>query len=126
MIKNFADHSANERTYLAWIRTAIAVMAFGFLIEKFNLFLVYLGMSVSKMQPSLITNHDGQLLGLALILLGLAMIVIATARFVLTERQIDSDDRQTGARRLPEILLGLLLTLLGAFLLLYLVHLMMR
>ena len=39
MIRNFSDHSANERTFLAWVRTAIAVMAFGFLVEKFDLFL---------------------------------------------------------------------------------------
>ena len=39
MIRNFADHSANERTFLAWVRTAIAVMAFGFIVEKFDLFL---------------------------------------------------------------------------------------
>ncbi|MEJ2362577.1 MAG: DUF202 domain-containing protein [Gammaproteobacteria bacterium] len=42
MIDNFRDHAANERTYLAWIRTAIALMAFGFVIEKFDLFLRYL------------------------------------------------------------------------------------
>ena len=28
----------NERTFLAWVRTGIAVIAFGFVIEKFNLF----------------------------------------------------------------------------------------
>ena len=39
MIRNFSDHSATERTFLAWVRTAIAVMAFGFLAEKFDLFL---------------------------------------------------------------------------------------
>jgi inner membrane protein YidH len=39
MIKNFSDHAANERTFLAGVRTAIAVMAFGFLVEKFDLFL---------------------------------------------------------------------------------------
>ncbi|MBJ6609376.1 MAG: DUF202 domain-containing protein [Candidatus Thiothrix moscowensis] len=26
MIKRYTDHSANERTYLAWIRTAIAIL----------------------------------------------------------------------------------------------------
>jgi putative membrane protein len=30
---------ANERTFLAWIRTSIAIMAFGFVVEKFGLFL---------------------------------------------------------------------------------------
>ena len=39
MIKHYSDHAANERTFLAWVRTAIAVMAFGFLIERFDLFL---------------------------------------------------------------------------------------
>ena len=39
MIKNYTDHSANERTFLAWVRTAIALMAFGFLLERFDLFL---------------------------------------------------------------------------------------
>ena len=39
MIKNFGDNSANERTFLAWVRTAIAVKAFGFIVEKFDLFL---------------------------------------------------------------------------------------
>lgn len=29
MIRNFSDHAANERTFLSWVRTAIAVVAFG-------------------------------------------------------------------------------------------------
>lgn len=31
------DHMANERTFLAWIRTSIGIMAFGFVVEKFAL-----------------------------------------------------------------------------------------
>jgi putative membrane protein len=29
MIVNYADHSSNERTFLAWVRTAIAIEGFG-------------------------------------------------------------------------------------------------
>ncbi|MFV0243425.1 MAG: DUF202 domain-containing protein [Qingshengfaniella sp.] len=29
MIVNYADHSANERTFLAWVRTVIAIEGFG-------------------------------------------------------------------------------------------------
>jgi putative membrane protein len=29
MIANYADHSANERTFLAWVRTAISIVGFG-------------------------------------------------------------------------------------------------
>ena len=43
MIKQYRDHTANERTYLAWIRTAITIMAFGILIEKIDLFFLYIG-----------------------------------------------------------------------------------
>ncbi len=32
-------HQANERTLLAWIRTAIAMMGFGFVVARFGLFL---------------------------------------------------------------------------------------
>ena len=33
------DHLANERTYLAWVRTGVGIMAFGFVVVKFSLFL---------------------------------------------------------------------------------------
>jgi uncharacterized membrane protein YidH (DUF202 family) len=36
MIRGYSDHAANERTFLAWVRTGIAVIAFGFVIEKFT------------------------------------------------------------------------------------------
>ena len=39
MIEGYSDHAANERTFLAWVRTGVAVIAFGFVIEKFDLFL---------------------------------------------------------------------------------------
>jgi len=33
------EHLANERTLLAWMRTSIAIMAFGFVVVKFSLFI---------------------------------------------------------------------------------------
>ena len=36
---NCRVHMANERTFLAWIRTSIGIMAFGFVVEKFALFM---------------------------------------------------------------------------------------
>jgi putative membrane protein len=38
MIHGYSDHAAKERTFLAWVRTGIAVIAFGLVIENFNLF----------------------------------------------------------------------------------------
>jgi len=40
VINRYSDHAANERTFLAWVRTGIATIAFGFVIEKFNLFII--------------------------------------------------------------------------------------
>jgi inner membrane protein YidH len=34
MIRGHGDHAANERTFLAWLHTSIAVIAFGFVVEK--------------------------------------------------------------------------------------------
>ena len=36
-VSNRRVHMANERTFLAWIRTSIGIMAFGFVVEKFAL-----------------------------------------------------------------------------------------
>lgn len=36
---NAREHLANERTLLAWIRTSIGIMAFGFVVVKFSLFI---------------------------------------------------------------------------------------
>ena len=38
MIANYTNHAANERTFLAWLRTDLAVTAFGFFLAKRNVF----------------------------------------------------------------------------------------
>jgi Domain of unknown function (DUF202) len=42
MIINFREHAANERTFLDRVRTAIAVIAFGFFVERFDFLLRFL------------------------------------------------------------------------------------
>jgi putative membrane protein len=122
MIKNFGDHAANERTFLAWVRTAIAVMAFGFLVERFDLFLQIAAPSLAGRMLSASGQEFGNLAGFALIILGTAMIAVAAARFLLTAKQIDSDQPHpsTGAR--IDLALAALLVLLGLSLVLYLSH----
>ena len=64
MINRYTDHAANERTYLAWVRTAIAVMAFGFLVEKFDLFLEVAAQSLSGQQPTALNQAVGDVAGM--------------------------------------------------------------
>ena len=110
MIHRYTDHAANERTYLAWVRTAIAVMAFGFLVEKFDLFLAVASRTLAGRPPSELNQAVGDGAGLLLILLGGAMMVVATLRFRQVGRDIDAPgDRPARGNRTDIALVGLLL-----------------
>lgn len=94
MIGGYGDHAANERTFLAWVRTGIAIMAFGFLIEKFNLFLLTvmsaaLTDAAHRGQLARLSGGLGRYDGLVLIFGGLGIVVLSTARFVRTTRLLD-------------------------------------
>jgi putative membrane protein len=122
MIRNFADHSANERTFLAWVRTAIAVMAFGFIVEKFDLFLELAAPSLVGRTLSLPGQKFGNISGLALIVLGTAMVAIASIRLLVTAKTIDREDVRPGAGSRVDLALAALLVLLGCALFVYLSH----
>jgi putative membrane protein len=121
MIRRFTDHSANERTYLAWIRTAIAIMAFGFLVEKFELFVSYLGLQIDGKRV-FSTSPSAQIVGLGLLFIGVAIIIGSTVRFFLYRNAIDSERALPYGARRPNLLLAVLMVLLGIFLLVYMGH----
>jgi len=126
MIKRYSDHAANERTFLAWVRTAIAVMAFGFLIERFDLFLRYLAPQLAQRQVTSQFAFHGQAFanwaGLAFIVLGVTMIVRAGLRFRKTAKEIESDAEVAGPGERFDLALAALIGLLGASLFLYMIH----
>jgi putative membrane protein len=120
MIKRYSDHAANERTFLAWVRTAIAVMAFGFVIERFDLFLQVVAPQVAARQISPHGQFFANVAGLAFIGIGVAIIVVAILRFVRTAKAIDSDDEVPSTGERFDVGLAALLGLLGVALFLYL------
>jgi putative membrane protein len=94
MIRSFSDHAANERTFLAWVRTGIAVIALGFVIEKFNLFVLTLARTAGlghDLRLERLSGSLGRYEGLAFIGGGIALIVLATARFARTTALIDDE-----------------------------------
>ncbi|HTW69792.1 MAG TPA: DUF202 domain-containing protein [Acetobacteraceae bacterium] len=113
MIRNFSDHAANERTFLAWVRTAIAVMAFGFLVAKFNLFLKITAESLARDGHAVRVPGGayGGLAGILLIVFGVIMIVMAAVRFLHTDRAIESPEQRTNVARTDVILAGLMVVL---------------
>jgi putative membrane protein len=119
MIKRYSDHAANERTFLAWVRTAIAVMAFGFLIERFDLFLKFAAPQLAQQQIAPHGQAFANAAGLAFIGIGVAMIVLAGVRFIKTAKDIESEDDVPSPGEHFDVALAVLLGLLGVALFLY-------
>lgn len=70
------DHLANERTMLAWVRTAITVIGLGFLVGR-----LLAGPSAPV---------AGVILSVVLVLVGSGSAVLGLRRFLAVEQQIDS------------------------------------
>jgi putative membrane protein len=122
MIDRYGDHAANERTFLAWVRTAIAVMAFGFLVERFDLFLEIASQTLARRTLSTGGQLAGNVAGLILIGLGAATIIVALVRFRRTAKEIDSPDRIPGSGERLDVALAALLAFLGSALFVYLTY----
>jgi putative membrane protein len=119
MIGGYSDHAANERTFLAWVRTGIAITAFGFVIEKFNIFMLTvanaaLGDAAERTQLARLSGHAGRYDGLALIFGGVALVVLATVRFIRTTRLLDDSRMYSASSVRSELLLSAVLVLLVA------------
>ena len=121
MLRNFRDHAANERTFLAWVRTAIAIMAFGFLVERFDLFLESVAPSLAGRSLSSLGQKFGHTAGLALIIAGTLMTALAMLRFLRYRKTIDLDEERVLGSKL-DLALAILLILIGASMFLYLSH----
>ncbi|WP_199332864.1 YidH family protein [Nostoc sp. FACHB-190] len=96
------DHLANERTYLAWMRTAIALLGFGVVIVRLRAFQV----------PLLPTPGNGWKLGLVFSLVGLITVWLSTAHYFAVRRDIEDDNYEPTDRWV--ILFSLAIMILGS------------
>jgi putative membrane protein len=97
--KGSADHSqqhlANERTFLSWLRTSIALIGLGFIVARFGLFLREFGLVVkntSNNNPaavSLFGHYQSSLIGISIIILGIALILLALRNYLTTRSYIE-------------------------------------
>lgn len=96
------DHLANERTYLAWMRSAVALMGFGVLIARLRLF----------HPPALQTPGNGWRLGLVFSIIGLLTVLLSTQHYFAVRHDIDEDTYEPADRWV--ILFSLAILLLGS------------
>ncbi len=97
------DHLANERTFLAWIRTSIAIMGFGFVVVKFSLFIRQLSALLGE-KTVLPGKGYSPAIGLALVIIGAFMTLLAFWRYRNIEKHLLSGTYY------PSFVLSLLLT----------------
>ncbi|HZY92898.1 MAG TPA: DUF202 domain-containing protein [Thermoplasmata archaeon] len=75
------DHLANERTFLAWVRTAITIMALGFVVAKFGLLI----RELSGTSPGgLVSAPISEATGVLLVLAGATLLILSFVRFRVT------------------------------------------
>jgi putative membrane protein len=119
MIERYSDHAANERTFLAWVRTGIATIAFGFVVEKYNLFVATLAKAnvidaAKRVKPDKLSGSLGHYDGLALIIVGMLIIVVSLVRFIRTTRLIDDQEPHSAGSVRIELALSIVLALIVA------------
>lgn len=103
------DHLANERTYLAWMRTAIALIGFGIVIVRLRY-----GAPLQGRGPV-----HGWELGLVFCLVGLLSVVGATLHYFQVQSAIETDTYQPQRRWI--LAFSALVLLVGAGVIWYLI-----
>jgi putative membrane protein len=86
-----SEHLANERTYLAYLRTAISLMSFGIAINRFSLYLEQSNEAPRSrhLMGALVGSEQ---LGIGMVLLGMTLLVVAASRYGRVLRQINAQD----------------------------------
>ncbi len=106
------DHMANERTYLAWVRTGIAIIALGFVVAKF-------GIIIKELVPG--TNqtsyHLSTAVGVFLVISGGFLQIMAMRSFIINKKSIENETFHP--RSAAEMLTGILIILMAGLIVAY-------
>ncbi len=83
------DHLANERTFLAWVRTSIGIMGFGFVVVKFSLFVRQITAVLGHQAEAPSTGYS-PVIGILLVGLGAVATLFSYVRYHSTKRQLEA------------------------------------
>jgi inner membrane protein YidH len=123
-IKNNAharDHLANERTLLAWIRTSVGIMAFGFVVVKFSLFIKEVSLMLGKNATSLPAQHGySSVIGILLVAVGGIVLLLSYLKYNRTEKQLNNNSFTSSTTLI--LSLTIIILLISVLLILYLIE----
>jgi len=117
--RDVKDFFAAERNFLAWIRTGLALMGFGFVVARFGLFLQELRLA----EPQLGTRSTGVSIwsGTAMIALGVAVNIYASWNHIQLVRQLNQGDVDFRKPSMMGLAVALILAAVGLAMAIYLV-----
>jgi putative membrane protein len=86
------DHLANERTYLAWVRTSLGLIGLGFVLARMGLFLRQMAMETTGAAARPVKSaHEYMVVGVVFLIFGIAMTGGAAWLHDRNRRAIESD-----------------------------------
>jgi len=109
-IDRIREHQANERTFLAWLRTSLALIGFGFAIARFSIFLRQLQATVTQQTSTPRPLFNSETLGVSLVVFGIVVIAVAAWHYNQVFWQIEREEYHPN-RILIWILTGVVMVL---------------
>ena len=114
------EHLANERTLLAWIRTSIGIMAFGFVVVKFSLFVKQLSLLLGKNETIPVQHGYSAMIGILLVVVGAILLLLAYVKYKRIEKQLNDESFQSSSTLLLSLTISILV--ISILLILYLIE----